>query len=413
MRKTILSSMLLASSIACTGCSSGGDGDGGGGSGGPTTAFSFDAETSEHAAEGAAVATQLATRFGSVMSGLFNALVDGAGAASLGAGLKDNIPIPPICESGTATLDWQRSGLDLSAGDIVTLMLNDCAGSPVSTEPATGTITLTMTEVSGGLPVIGGIITATANLDLSIAPDTTITGDFALHANLPSFALANLFFGAREASDLITVTEGFFQMQLACFDIYQRVGLAGPGIEFFRPLGVLNLSNQIFTLNDYEETPDNILFDFAGFDATPRSGSLTLTSGDRSGDICSLFSGDPTPNESFVTATFTGGGCVDLDGTDTEGVPFSLVRTWDSLLEVGTPGGPGDSCGTGGTGGGGGPTGATPSPVDCPAGSDIVASADAYIRGGYTRSDLVRHRQQLVGQRRSRSRVRAEVLCGV
>lgn len=136
----------------CTGCSSGGDGDGGGGSGGPTTAFSFDAETSEQAAEGAAVATQLATRFGSVMSGLFNALVDGAGAASLGAGLKDNIPIPPICESGTATLDWQRSGLDLSAGDIVTLMLNDCAGSPVSTEPATGTITLTTTEVSGGTP---------------------------------------------------------------------------------------------------------------------------------------------------------------------------------------------------------------------------------------------------------------------
>jgi len=171
-------------------------------------------------------------------------------------------------------------------------------------------------------------------------------------------------------------------MQLACFDIYQRVGLAGPGIEFFRPLGVLNLSNQVFTLNNYEETPDNILFDFAGFDATPRSGSLTLTSGDRSGGICSSFSGDPTPNESFVTATFTGGGCVDLDGTDTEGVPFSLVRTWDSLLEVGTPGGPGDSCGAGGTGGGGGPTGATPSPVDCPAGSDIVASADAYIRGG-------------------------------
>ena len=386
MRKAILGPVLLAMSIACTGCSGGGDGEGSGGSGGsggPATAFSFDAETSEQAAEGAAVATELATRVGSIVSGLFGALADGAGAASLGAGLKDNIPIPPICTAGTAKLDWQRSGLDLdlSAGDIVTLTLDDCSGSPVSTMPANGTITLTMTDVGGGLPVIGGIITAIASLDLSIAPDTTITGDFALHANLPSLALANLFFGAREDSDLITVTEGFFQMQLACFDIYQRVGLAGPGIEFFRPLGVLNLSNQVFTLNNYEETPDNILFDFAGFDATPRSGSLTLTSGDRSGGLCSSFSGDPTPNESFVTVTFTGGGCVTLEGTDTEGVPFSLVRTWDSLLEVGTPGGPGDSCGTGGTGGGA-PTGATPSPVDCPAGSDIVASADAYIRGG-------------------------------
>ena len=382
MRKAILAPLLLAMSIACTGCSGGGDGEGSGGSGGsggPATAFSFDAETSEQAAEGAAVATELATRVGSIVSRLFGALADGAGAASLGAGLKDNIPIPPICTAGTATLDWQRSGLDLSAGDIVTLTLDDCSGSPVSTMPANGTITLTMTDVGGGLPVIGGIITAIASLDLSIAPDTTITGNFALNANLPSLALANLFFGARKDSDLITVTEGSFQMQLACFDIYQRVGLAGPGIEFFRPLGVLNLSNQVFTLNNYEETPDNILFDFAGFDATPRSGSLTLTSGDRSGGICSSFSGDPTPNESFVTATFTGGGCVTLEGTDTGGVPFSLVRTWDSLLEVGTPGGPGDSCGTGG--GGGSMTGATPGPTTCDPDTDIFALADAYIRG--------------------------------
>jgi len=198
MRKAILGPVLLAMSIACTGCSGGGDGEGSGGSGGsggPATAFSFDAETSEQAAEGAAVATELATRVGSIVSGLFGALADGAGAASLSAGLKDNIPIPPICTAGTAKLDWQRSGLDLdlSAGDIVTLTLDDCAGSPVSTEPSTGTITLTMTDVGGGLPVIGGIITAIASLDLSIAPDTTITGDFALHANLPSLALANLF----------------------------------------------------------------------------------------------------------------------------------------------------------------------------------------------------------------------------
>jgi uncharacterized protein YbaR (Trm112 family) len=147
----------------------------------------------------------------------------------------------------------------------------------------------------------------------------------------------------------------------------------------------MKISNQVFTLNSYDESPPNILFDFAGFDATPRSGSLTLDSGDLSPEgLCDAFSGPPrpTPNQSFVTATFTGGGCVSLDGTDTEGVPFSLTRTWDSLLDVGRPGGPGDSCGAGGTGGSGVPTtDATPSPVQCFMGNDVVADADAYIRG--------------------------------
>lgn len=40
-----------------------------------------------------------------------------------------------------------------------------------------------------------------------------------------------------------------------------------------------------------------------------------------------------------------------LDGIDTEGVPFSLITTWDSWLEAGQPGTPSDECdtGTGGT----------------------------------------------------------------
>lgn len=253
---------------------------------------------------------------------------------------------------------------------------------------ANGTIRLEMTSVSGGLPVIGGIITATATLDLSIDPETTITGRFVVDANLPNFQLANLTFQGRERDpdegidDRITVTEGFFQTEFACFNIFQRVGLQGPGIEFFRPLGVLKQGNEVFTMNSYGGTPPNIGFTFAGFDATPQSGSLTLDSGDLSGGICAGFSENPTPNDSFVTATFTGGGCVSLDGTDTEGVPFSLITTWDSWLDAGQPGTPSNECDTGTGGTGGAPT--TPaeeSPVSCFTGNDIIAIADAYITG--------------------------------
>jgi hypothetical protein len=81
-----------------------------------------------------------------------------------------------------------------------------------------------------------------------------------------------------------------------------------------------------------------------------------------------------------VTATFSPGGCIDLQGVSVvanEDVQFQNSTTWDKLLDRDFTSGGGGSCG-----GGGEPTGATPSPVDCPAGSDIVASADAYIRGG-------------------------------
>ena len=404
MRKATLISVLLASSMACTGCSSGGDSNGGGGSGGtdgPQTAFSFDEESAEQAASATAAAVDLSTKFGSVMSNLLSVLGSGVSASPVGVGPKARIPIPPICAEGEATLDWEGSGVSqqppfLTEGDVITLTLVDCAGSPVSTGAANGTIILTIASASGGLPYIGGIIGATAELDLSIAPDITISGSFEVNANLPNLALANLFFGARSADDRITFTRGFFRTELACFDIYQRVGLAGPGIEFFRPLGVMSLDGQIFTLNNYESAPPNISFEFAGFDATPVRGSLTLTSGDRSaradeGDpdslpVCASFSGLPTPNESFVEATFTGGGCVTLEGKDTEGEDFSLVRIWDDLLDVGRPGeDPGEQCEGGGGGNGGSPiTGAMPGPETCDVGSDIFPSADTFITGDGT-----------------------------
>jgi hypothetical protein len=69
-----------------------------------------------------------------------------------------------------------------------------------------------------------------------------------------------------------------------------------------------------------------------------------------------------------------------VDGQDANGVPFSFETTWNKLLAADfNPGGA--SCGTGGTGGVP-TTDATPSPVQCPAGNDIVTIADAYIRGG-------------------------------
>lgn len=394
MRGAILSSIVLASSMACTGCSSGeGDNGGGatGGTGGPLTAFSFDEESAEQATSATAVALDMSTKFGTVMSNLLSALGSGVSASPVGVGPKALIPIPSICSQGEATLDWSGSGVSqqppfLTQGDVLTLTFVNCAGSPVSTGAANGTIILSIVSASGGLPYIGGIIDADAELDLSISPDISISGSFGVSANLPNFSLANLTFGAansdeRSPDDRITFTQGFFQTELACFEIYQRVSLGAPSIQFFRPLGVMSLDGQIFTLNDFASTPPNLSFEFMGFDATPVRGSLELKSGDLS-SVCSRFSGSPAPNPSSVEATFTGGGCVTLDGTDTAGEDFLLVRTWDSLLEVGRPGDPAPQCDDGGGGSGGAPSsGAVPGPETCDPDSDIFPIADTFIQG--------------------------------
>ena len=386
MRKSLLCCVLVVC-VAWTGCGSDDGESGGTGGDGPATAFSFDAETSRDAGASAGAAVALGIQLGDVVGNVLTTLGSGLSAASSNTGPKANIP--GFCQAGSADATLQQSAPgNLAAGDVVTLTLEDCSGSPVSVMRSNGTIVLEMVRVSGGLPVIGGVITANATLDLSTDPDTTITGNFELRVDTPSLASANLFFGGSKSGDLITVTEGFFQAQLACFEIYQRVFFQSRAVEFFRAFGVLKQGNQIFTLNSYTETPDVIDFSFAGLDATPESGSLTLDSGDLSGGICSAFSGSPTPNDSFVTAIFTGGGCVSLDGTDTEGVPFSLTTTWDSLLEAGQPGTPSDECeGAGGTGGTGGAGQTTEGFEGCPAQGDIEVAADAYIRGNGVEGD--------------------------
>jgi|GEM_PF-2569195 len=350
MRKTLWWCVLVAC-VPWIGCGSDEDGSGGTGANGPATAFSFDADTSRAAGASVGTAVALSIQLGNVVGNVLSTLGSELSAASSGTVPKVNVR--GFCQAGSADAALQQSSPgDLAAGDVVTLTLDDCSGSPVSVMRSNGTIVLEILRVWGGLPVVGGVITAHATLDLAIDPDTTVTGSFELRVDTNSLAYANLFFGGGESGDLITVTEGFFRAQLACFEIYHRVFFQSRAVEFFRAFGVLRQGNQVFTLNSYTELPDVIDFSFAGFDATPESGSLTLDSGDLSGGICSAFSGSPTPNDSFVAATFTGGGCVSLDGTDTEGVPFSLTTTWDSLLEAGQPGRPSDECeGAGGTGG--------------------------------------------------------------
>jgi hypothetical protein len=242
-----------------------------------------------------------------------------------------------------------------------------------------------MESVSGVLPIIGGIITATATLDLMIgdSPEDTITGSFAVDANLPNFTLANLTFGERAESDNIVVTEGGQELSIQCFDIFQRIGLAGPGIEFFRPLAVVRLGNQVYTMNSYEETPDNISFDFSTGAAVPIRGTIDLFSGIGAGVPC--FNGVPEGDGSSSSATFNAGGCVDIRGVDSNGVAFGFSTFWDDLLDFDFSGGVSEEfCDGGGTGGTGGAptTGATPGPMDCDLlGSDREPIADTFITG--------------------------------
>jgi hypothetical protein len=245
---------------------------------------------------------------------------------------------------------------------------------------------LTITDVSGGLPIIGGFISATATLDLGILPDTendTITGSFDtfVEVSLDS-SMINLRLGDQLDDDILTVSQGGQVLQLGCFEILNRIPLG-----FVAPLGVANLAGKIYTINDYAGLAPPI--GFVRTSGVPATGTMTLHSGDVSVKMgsdrssqCEAISGiagDP----SLVTATFSAGGCIDLQGVNKDGTTFQNSTSWDKLLDRDFISGGGGSCGGGGTGGSGVPTtDATPSPVQCPVGNDIVTIADAYIRGG-------------------------------
>jgi hypothetical protein len=381
MRKAILGSVLLAMSIACTGCSSGGDGEGTGGSGGSgsTAPLSFDAETSLPAAGGAAAATAFAAQFGSTIASILDALGNAPEAASFGVTRKINVSGFICTGGGSADLTGQ-----IFEGEEVKLVLNDCLGSAFGAGSVSGDITLTINSGTNFDLLNGGPIYATAVVMLDISPGGSLVGGFDAFAEASAgLAMINLRLGNQLDSDLLTLSEGGQVLQLGCFDILQRIQFPS---GFVLPLGVANLAGQIYTINDYATSSvPRIDFDATG---VPRGGEMTLVSGDgsiegsdRSGP-CQPFVGTPAGDNSYVDALFSAGGCISLSGAKFAGSTFEASTSWDKLLDRNFTEGGGESCGGGGTGGtGGSTTGATPGPTTCDLGTDIFALADAYIRG--------------------------------
>jgi hypothetical protein len=345
MRKTFrfvaaLSGITLIAGMFILSCGGGGGGDGGGGGGG-VAALSFDNVTSPPAGGGAGLTSVVFSTFGLITANIFSALPGGGGGGSLDAHPMAPVPIPGYCATGTATVDWNDADVSttLSSGDTVTLALDNCAGSLISFEPADGTVTLDITSVSGGIPVIGGIISANTSLALTFTDaDSTVTvisGNFPLDANIPlTLLLVNLTVGGFNENAIITVTEdGVTVFEFACFNISMRVSLVSVLVDNFQPAGVANLANDIYTINSYTGPADSIGFDFSTGDVIPVSGTIDLSSGDLSTGICTAFSGDPVADNSFVMMTFTGGGNVTLDGEDKDGIFFVINATWEALLD--------------------------------------------------------------------------------
>lgn len=390
MRKAILGSVLLATSIACTGCSSGGDGEGSGGSGGSgsAAALSFDAESSRPAAGGAAAAIAFAAQFGNTVASILEALGNAPEAGAFPVTQKINVSDFICPGGGRADLTGQ-----VVEGEEVKLVLNDCAGSPFGAGSASGDITLTIDAGTNFDYLNGGPIYATATVILDISPGGTLEGGFDAFAEASArLTMINLRLGNQEDSDLLTLFEGGQVLQLGCFDILQRIQAPS---GFVMPLGVANLGGQIYTINDYAtSTTPRIDFDSSG---VPRAGDMTLHSGDEAvvegsdrSSPCGPFVETPAGDKSYVDALFSAGGCISLSGAELDGTPFEASTSWDKLLDRDFTEGGGPLCsggGTGGTGGSAGPTPAEPPPVTCAEDARWVAYADAYVRGGVENAD--------------------------
>ena len=378
MRKAILGSVLLATSIAYTGCSSGGDGDGGGGSGGSgsTAPLSFDAETSLPATGSAAAAIEFAAQFGTAIESILGALANAPDAAPLGVTRKINVS-GFLCPGG-GSADLTGSVLE---GEEVKLVLNDCMGSPFGPGSVSGEITLTINEGTNFNFFNGGPIYATAVVALTISSGGTLVGVFDAFAEASAgLAMINLRLGNQLDSDILTWSEGGQVLELGCFDIVQRIQRPA---GFVMPLGVANLAGQVYTINDYAaSSTTRIDFDSNG---VPRNGNMTLLSGDgsvegadRNGRPCAPFAGTPAGDNTYVDVLFSEGGCISLSGVNKNDGPFETSTSWDKLLDRDFTAGGGESCdgGTGGT-----MTAATPGPATCDPDTDIFALADAYVRG--------------------------------
>jgi hypothetical protein len=326
MRKTDLGSVLVAVAISVSylGCGSeGGGASGMGGSGAtgsggnvgtggttePVTALSFDAETVLPASAGAAVAVAFGTQFGALMSRL--ELFGGLPPRSVQAAIvpKDTTPISGLCSMGSAVLDWSGA---LAEGETVMVTLQGCEGTALVAGPADGTISFEVDSVDPSATVFSG----TATLDLT-SPGTVVAGTFSVNTNR-----ANVFLGEQAPTDRMNVTQAGQRMTIECFDIYQRYN------EFYRPLALATVDNQIFTINDYEATPANTRFDLSS--GVPVVGSVQLLSGVGSGVPCR--NAMPQGDGSSCLITFNAGGCVDIACTDAGGGSITRSAMWNDLL---------------------------------------------------------------------------------
>lgn len=326
MRVAKLSWVVFASvgALACSGSSAGGGGAGtggtaGGGGGGEPTALAIDAATAIPTAGAAAAVVAFGAQLGATLSAVFEAAASAPPEAEAVA-LKVLIPfdLSDLCTTGTATGEWDDLDGDfaISDGDEVTLTLNACAGSPLASEAATGSVEA----------VIGG--DGSISITIASTPETNITGSFAVAVDAPGLSQVDLTLGARRSEDVITVTRGTQRIEVSCFEISQTVFPLQGAIESFAPIGTVDVNGQFFTLNSYAMDAPEI--DFTG--SVPTSGSLRTASGVSPDAPC--FDGTPAGDGSFVSATFAGGGNVTLDGRDAAGNAFSCMTTWDQLLDL-------------------------------------------------------------------------------
>ena len=372
MRKAILGSVLLAMSIACTGCDSGGnDGGGGSGGGGSNAPLSFDTDTALPASGASALAISLGAELGVMVSTVLDAVVEAPSATTRDLSRKATLQLPGLCPGGGgATLDFNS----FQVGQDLTLTFAGCVGTVFSGSAVDGTMVLTIEAIASGFPS-----EARAAVNLT-APNTTVTGSFKVIASRAGLAAIDMCLGDQLDTDLLTITTGNETIEIACFKIRQVISFTGAAtIGVFEPVGVVRRNGtQVFTMNSYAQQPPNIGFNLSN---APISGSFDTSGGDGTTEInlpspppfCAAFGSTPPGDNSFVSNQFAGESCVMVDGEDANGTPFSLETTWSKLLAGDFT--PGEALCAAPT------TEATPSPVQCFMGNDIVAAADAYVRG--------------------------------
>lgn len=327
------------------GCSSSGDEGGGEGA----QALSFDGETSVPATGGAVIAVDYGTGFARVLSSMFNALAIDAASESASPSPKLLVDESlPICTSGTGTAVLNGQ---LGAGEVVSLTLTNCEGSPLSGTPTNGKIEITIDDyevnpVAGeptnfvyslrGPAVLAGLTDASS---FTISPDTVLTGGALLHADLsvsitPAAGIQTtavaLTLGEKASTDRITVVEGApaRTLEFACFEVVTDILVAPPSIEGLSTHGVLSLEGEV-----YEVVGRDIGFGaLSGGPAVPTSGNLILTSG----ESFPCF-GVPAGGESSATAEFEvvdAQTVVVIESSGADGETFRCTEDWENLLNT-------------------------------------------------------------------------------